>query len=230
MAASPVPVATTSDDAASRQVQVSAEHYDFEKYDDRERWMSYWHQIRAVLAVRPKRVLEIGPGSGVFRSYLQRAGVEVRTLDIDPGRDVDFVADVTKLDATLPAGETFDAICAFQILEHIPFAEFEHALAGLAKRSRAHVFISLPYRGLRIRWAFWWGDYMLTLGHKFMLPWHHKPIPEHYWELGYPYTAGKITKILRRHFTVESRGFVRENPYHYMWHLRVPEAALAPRG
>ena len=52
----------------NRAVQVAAEHYDFERYDDRERWMSYWHQIRAVMSVRPSRVLEIGPGSGVFRS------------------------------------------------------------------------------------------------------------------------------------------------------------------
>jgi hypothetical protein len=54
-----------------------------------------------------------------------------------------------------------------------------------------------------------------------MLPWRHKPIPEHYWELGYPYTATKITKILAKHFEVVERGFVRENPYHYMWHLKV---------
>jgi hypothetical protein len=39
---------------AERAVQVAPEHYDFERYDDRERWMSYWHQIRAVLAVRPR--------------------------------------------------------------------------------------------------------------------------------------------------------------------------------
>jgi 2-polyprenyl-3-methyl-5-hydroxy-6-metoxy-1,4-benzoquinol methylase len=205
----------------NRTVQVAAEHYDFERYDDRERWMSYWHQIRAVMKVRPQRVLEIGPGSGVFRSYLQRAGITVKTLDIDAGRDVDYVADVTKLDTTLPADAQFDAICAFQILEHIPFAEFEAALAAIAKRATPHVFISLPYRGLRIRWAFWWGDHLLTLGHKFMLPWRHKPIPEHYWELGYPYTATKITKILAKHFEVVERGFVRENPYHYMWHLKV---------
>ena len=36
-----------------REVQVAPSHYDFERYDDAERWMSYWHQIRAVLAVRP---------------------------------------------------------------------------------------------------------------------------------------------------------------------------------
>ncbi|HEY1813463.1 MAG TPA: methyltransferase domain-containing protein [Kofleriaceae bacterium] len=203
-----------------RAVQVAPEHYDFEHYDDAERWMSYWHQIRAVLAVRPKTVLEIGPGSGVFRNYLRAAGVDVKTLDIDDSRGVDFVADITKLDDALPKGLAFDAVCAFQVLEHLPFAELDACLAGIARRARPHVFVSLPYRGLRVRFAFWWGDHHLTLGHKFMLPWRHRPIAEHHWELGYPYTAGRITKIMREHLDVVSRGFIRENPYHYMWHLR----------
>src|SRR4029077_317706 len=101
-------------------VQVAPEHYDFAHYDDAERWMSYWHQIRAVLAVRPKTVLEIGPGSGVFRSYLRGAGVDVKTLDLEPTRGADSVADIPRLDDPLPAGLTFDAVCAFQVLEHLP--------------------------------------------------------------------------------------------------------------
>jgi 2-polyprenyl-3-methyl-5-hydroxy-6-metoxy-1,4-benzoquinol methylase len=203
-----------------RLVQVAPEHYDFERYDDAERWMSYWHQIRGVLAVRPKTVLEVGPGSGVFRSYLRAAGVEVKTLDIDRTREVDFVADITKLDTALPSGLTFDAVCAFQVLEHLPFGEFETALANLARRASSDVFVSLPYRGLRVRFAFWWGDHHVTFGHKFMLPWRHRPIAEHHWELGYPITAGKITRLIRKQLDVVSRGFIRENPYHYMWHLK----------
>src|SRR5689334_14680951 len=108
-----------------REIQVAPEHYDFERYDDRERWMSYWHQIRVVLAVRPKTVLEIGPGSGVFRNYLRSVGVEVKTVDIDASRGVDYVADITRLDEALPAGLVFDAVCAFQVLEHLPLAELE---------------------------------------------------------------------------------------------------------
>ncbi len=215
-----VPSREARNEEEPRSVQVAPEHYDFERYDDPERWMSYWHQIRAVLSVRPKTVLEIGPGSGVFRSYLRAAGVEVRTLDIDATRGVDYVADITKLDAVLPQGLMFDAICAFQVLEHLPLAEFETCLANIARRANPHVFISLPYRGLRVRFAFWWGDHHITFGHKLMLPWRHKPIPEHHWEMGYPHTARKITKMIARHLDVVSRGFIRENPYHYMWQLR----------
>jgi SAM-dependent methyltransferase len=203
-----------------REVQVAPGHYDFERYDDAERWMSYWHQLRLVLAARPRSVLEIGPGSGVFRSYLEQAGVTVKTLDIDAARRPDFVGDVTDLDKALPSGLTFDAVCAFQVLEHVPLEQLETCLENLARRSNEHVFISLPYRGLRIRWSFWWGGHHLTLGHKFMLPWRHTPIPEHHWELGYPYTARKITKRIASVLDVVSRGFIRENPYHYLWQLR----------
>jgi 2-polyprenyl-3-methyl-5-hydroxy-6-metoxy-1,4-benzoquinol methylase len=207
-----------------RGVQVGPGHYDFERYDDAERWMSYWHQIRAVLAVRPRTVLEIGPGSGVLRSYLLGRGVDVKTLDLDPERRPDYVADLTRLDETLPAGLQFDAICAFQVLEHLPFEELEPVLANLARRSRRDVFISLPYRGWRLRLAFWSGDWSFSIGHKFMFPWVAKRCPEHYWELGKGYSARRITRILARHFEVVSRGFIRENPYHYLWALRVPGA------
>ena len=53
-----------------------------------------------------------------------------------------------------------------------------------------------------MRWAFWWGDHHFTAGHKFMLPWRYKPIPEHHWEMGYPYTARKITKLMSNHMDV----------------------------
>ena len=205
---------------AVHPVQVPPGHYDFERYDDRERWMSYWHQLRAVLRVRPRRVLEIGPGSGVFRGYLQRAGIAVETLDIDPSRDVDHVGDITRLDEVLPPGRTFDAVCAFQVLEHLPFADLEACLAGIARRAAPHVFISLPYRGLRLRWSFWWGDTQLSLGHKFMLPWKQRLCPEHHWELGFGYSARRLTRIFRRYFEVGHRGFVPENPYHYLWCMR----------
>ena len=211
---------------SAHPVQVASDHYDFERYDDRERWMSYWHQVRVVLAVRPRRVLEIGPGSGVFRSYLQRAGVKVETLDIDASRDVDHVGDITRLDDALPKGLEFDAVCAFQVLEHLPFSELEACLGGIARRAAPHVFISLPYRGLRLRWSMWWGDTLLSLGHKFMLPWKQRPCPEHHWELGKGYSARRLTKIFERYFEVQHRGFVTENPYHYMWGLRSRTPAL----
>jgi 2-polyprenyl-3-methyl-5-hydroxy-6-metoxy-1,4-benzoquinol methylase len=205
--------------AGARSVQVAPGHYDFEKYDDLERWCSYWYQIRAALRLKPARVLEVGSGSGVFRSYLRGAGVSCASLDIDASRQPDYVADLTDLDRTLPADATFDIVAAFQVLEHLPFEVFETCLAGIARRA-PYALISLPYRGQRVRFSFWFGDTHLTLGHKFMMPWRYKRCPEHYWELGLGFSARRITRIMERHFEIVERQFVRENPYHYLWVLK----------
>ncbi|HET6612606.1 MAG TPA: methyltransferase domain-containing protein [Kofleriaceae bacterium] len=201
-----------------RAPQVEPAHYDFERYDDLERWISYWYQIRAALRLSPARVLEIGPGSGVFRSYLQHAGVDVKSVDIDGSRKPDFVADVADLDHSLPASARFDVVCAFQVLEHLPFDQFEACLSGIARRA-PHALISLPYRGQRARLSFWWGDTQLSVGHKFMLPWTLKRCEEHYWELGKGYSARRVTRIMEKYFDVVDRYFVKENPYHYLWVL-----------
>lgn len=200
-------------------VQVAPEHYDFERYDDLERWISYWYQIRATLRLRPRSVLEIGSGSGVFRAYLKNAGIAVTSMDIDDTRGPDLVADVSNLDASLPPDRRFDAICAFQVLEHLPFERFERCLAGIARHA-AHALISLPYRGQRVRLSFWFGDRHISIGHKFMMPWRYRPCPEHHWELGRGFSARRITRIMSRHFDVLERGFIKENPYHYLWVLR----------
>ncbi len=212
------------------EVQVAPEHYDFERYDDRERWMSYWHQIRVVLARKPRSVLEIGPGSGVFRGYLQNVGIDVKTMDIDATRKPDYIADLTRLDETLPAGVMFDAVCAFQVLEHLPFDQFESCLRGIAARSHRDVYISLPLRGWRVRFGFWFGDGFYTLGHKFRLPFSLKRCPEHYWELGKGWSPRKITRILEKYFKVRAKGQIMENPYHYLWCLerKEPVALLTP--
>ncbi|HYU16703.1 MAG TPA: methyltransferase domain-containing protein [Candidatus Acidoferrum sp.] len=200
-------------------VQVAPEHYDFERYDDLERWISYWYQIRAVMRLRPRTVLEIGSGTGVVRSYLRNAGIQVQSVDIDESRKPDLVADVSDLDAALPTDLRFDAICAFQVLEHLPFDRFERCLDGLARHAR-HALISLPYRGERIRLSFWLGDRSFSIGHKFMMPWRYRPCREHHWELGRGFSARRITRIMARYFDVLERGFIKENPYHYLWVLR----------
>ncbi len=199
-------------------IQVAPEHYDFERYDDLERWISYWYQIRAALRLRPRTVLEIGSGSGVFRAYLANAGVNVRSMDIDDSRKPDVVASVTDLDAAFPSTR-FDAICAFQVLEHLPFDQFERCLQQIAGHA-GHALISLPYRGERVRFSFWLGDKKLSLGHKFMMPWRYRRCPEHHWELGRGYSARRITRIMGKYFDVLERGFIAENPYHYLWVLR----------
>lgn len=51
--------------------QVPKEHY-FEGYDEKARWISYWHQINEVLKTNARTVLEVGIGNGTVSDYLKR--------------------------------------------------------------------------------------------------------------------------------------------------------------
>lgn len=206
-------------------VQVPPEHYDFETYDDLERWCSYWYQIRTALRLRPRTVLEIGSGTGVFGSYLRNRGIEVASADIDATRGPDYVADVSRLDETLPPGTTFDLVAAFQVLEHLPFDRLDACLAGIARRAAPWALISLPYYGVQARISFAIGDLKISLGRKIMKPWRKKFDGEHYWELGFAHSPRAITRRMRRWFDVERRFVIPENPYHVMWVLRSRETA-----
>ena len=76
-----------------------------------------------------KRVLEIGFGSGHGTAYLAEAAQEVIAIDMAPGNIPRACADYPRtnlkfvqMDAThltFP-NESFDLVCSFQVIEHIP--------------------------------------------------------------------------------------------------------------
>src|SRR3546814_15484912 len=96
---------------------------------EKGRWNSIWHQLDEIIRLQPRRVLEIGPGIGLFKRAAGLYGVPVETLDIDPELKPDHVASVTEL--PFADGE-FDVVCAFQMLEHVPY---DVSLAAFAERS-----------------------------------------------------------------------------------------------
>ena len=96
----------------------------------------------AVLATQPRRVLEVGCGTGEFAVSLRDAGIaEVVALDISPrmveiatARGVDArVGDVERL----PFGDSeFDCVVAAWMLYHVPHLDV--ALSELARVVTAH--------------------------------------------------------------------------------------------
>lgn len=196
------------------QVQVDNSHYDFAKYLHSKRMMSYWHQIKECLALSPQSVLEIGCGDLVFGNYLMNnTSIEYKSADIDDSLKPDYLcsADALKLD------KKFDMICAFQILEHIPFEKFEDCIASMAENANKYVLISLPYYGpyfkLSLRIPFLKEKSFLW---KLKLPKEHVFDGEHYWEIGKKgFPVQKIHSAIEKHLDIEKAFVVPENPYHY---------------
>jgi ubiquinone/menaquinone biosynthesis C-methylase UbiE len=111
--------------------QVEKSHYDFEEYIDKNRWNSMWHQLDEVSNFKPDNILEVGPGPGVFKATANIVWEgKVKTLDIDPELNPDYVESVFDMPFD---NNSFDVVCAFQMLEHLPY---EKSLLAFKEMSR----------------------------------------------------------------------------------------------
>lgn len=152
--------------------------------ESEEHWRLYWNQAKLFdgLIAPGHSVLEVGVGSGFMAGYLRAKGVEVTTVDIDPGKSPDVVANVVEWSPQ----RDYDHLLAFEVFEHIPLEEVERALAGILPRIRRGTFTSVP----RCRWNLArvelrlprrLGTHALTI----QLPRRRPAARNHHWELGY---------------------------------------------
>lgn len=175
-----------------------------------------WHQLDVLLKLNPNRTLEVGPGPGVFKATANALGANIETLDIDPELNPDHVASV--FDMPFEDG-VFDVVCAFQVLEHLPYEKSLEAFREMSRVAGKAIIISLP--DAKILWPI--SLYVPKVGViKFSIPRpkfrakKHSFDGEHYWEInkhGYP--LEKITKEFTADEWVLKETFrVHENPYH----------------
>lgn len=184
------------------RVQVPSSHYG-PAYEDHDKWLCYYWQIRNVVDRGLRQVLEIGTGSQVVSSYLRRVGVQLTTLDIDPQLRPTVVGSVTALPFE---DRSFDAILCTEVLEHVPFELSRLAMGELARCTRRWAFVAVPHctlsfallgrmprlqlRELRLRVPLWR-----------RVP---QPVREHYWEVG---RRGYPPRLIRRE--LRAAGFAR---------------------
>lgn len=114
-------------------------------YNSKSRFLSYWYQLYHTIEVSPESVLVVGRGSGVTEALIRaltNGRVSSVSLDIDPEKKPDVVGSVTAIPLE---GDSFDVVLCCQVLEHIPFGEFEPALREMHRVSRGRVVLSLPH-------------------------------------------------------------------------------------
>ena len=169
------------------KVQLIKHRYFETGYASPRRFASYGYQLKEILALKPRNVLEIGIGNGVVSYMLKKRTIEITTLDVDKMLEPDVVASATAIPFR---DESFDVIACFEALEHIPFENSLIALKEIRRTTRRYAIISLPdcRHCLRL-YLPKIGKRFFLLEHPFFRPPKHKFGGEHFWEInkkGYP--------------------------------------------
>lgn len=195
--------------------QVDKSHYEFERYMSKERWNSVWHQLDEVIRLKPESVLEIGPGPGVFKHTASLFGIKVETLDLDSELAPDHVCSATALPF---ANNTYDVVCAFQMLEHLPYEEALRAFREMVRVSRRSVVISLPDSKIVWRYQFHIpksGTFETFIPRPSLRTQLHQFDGEHYWEISKKgYHLARIIRDFSEYASLLRNYRVPENPYH----------------
>lgn len=110
-------------------------------------FIGYYQQIRHVLQLKPKTLLVIGVGDHLVSDFLQRKGIAVKTLDVDPDLRPDFERDIRK---PLSITEKFDVVLACEVFEHFAFMDFETAIENIVPVVGKYLVISMPYPTIRL--------------------------------------------------------------------------------
>lgn len=195
--------------------QVEKTHYEFNSYMTKNRWGSIWHQVDEIQRVKPENVLEIGLGSGLLKTALQTFGFKIETLDIDPDLKPDHVGSVTNMHCP---HAFYDVVCAFQILEHLPYEVSLQAFIEMVRVSRHHVIISLP--DAKNVWYYRihlpkFGAYNFFIPRPQLCTCVHKFDGEHYWEINKrDYPLSRVIADFSQHICLIKTYRVWENPYH----------------
>jgi len=192
-------------------------------YLTKERWISYWYQIKESALLNKGPILEIGPGNKIVSDTLRKMRFEVKTLDTNPWVNPDFLGNVVEL-ADLTGKNSFGTVLCCQVLEHLPYEEFPRALSNLNKVTMKYLILTLPYtsRGtfkpnLTVKPI----PFLKAISWVAILNFFPKEFKfngQHYWEIGAKgYRIGRILNDIKRSgFRIIKHYPIVENPYHYL--------------
>lgn len=199
--------------------QVDKSHYQFNKYAFEGRFVSYYWQLKEVLDLNQSSILEVGVGDRVFGDFIKNnTSVSYTSVDVAEDLHPDVVGSILKLPF---ADKSFDVVCAFEVLEHLPFDQFDVAIAEISRVARTHVVISIPHFGPMLSFSLKIPFIpLIRFAVKIPFPKKHVFNGQHYWELGkHGYPAQRVRKVLQKHGDI-LRDFVPfGNSYHHFFIL-----------
>jgi hypothetical protein len=162
----------------------------------------------------------VGAGDNVLKNYLER-NTHIKHTSVDIAEDLrpDVIGSIDKLPFN---DQTFNVVCAFEVLEHLPFEKFEQAILEMKRVASKHVMFSIPHFGpaikLNVKIPFL---PEVRFAFKVPFPKVHTFNGQHYWELGKRgYPVKRIRDILQKHFTILKEFVPYENQYHHFFILK----------
>lgn len=108
-----------------------------------QRFSSIGYQWRVAMQQGGESFIEIGVGSGLLSLLLRESGCVVHSLDVRRVVRPSVIGDARRLPFADAAADT---ILCFQVLEHLPFADFTPALIEFRRIARRSVILSVPDR------------------------------------------------------------------------------------
>lgn len=127
------------------------EHCCGRPYSRDQEWLTFFGQIadRIVSDLAPRRVLDAGCAWGLLVEALRERGVEAFGIDISDyaiGQVAPAVAPYCRTGSIAePLDGQYDLIVCMEVVEHMPPAESERALANLAAHTSELLFSSSPF-------------------------------------------------------------------------------------
>lgn len=157
-----------------------------------------------------RRILVIGPGQGLDTAVFRWRGYDVETFDIDDRLSPDHIGSAH--DLSMFSDKAFDVVIASHVLEHLPPAFLDRAIAEIARVAH-HALVYLPLAGSRessVRLAPGLRGWDWTIALRFFNRFA-KPDPlqprfcggQHFWEIGRPgYSKADVVTRFTPYFTV----------------------------
>ncbi|MCL1863990.1 MAG: hypothetical protein FWF78_10535 [Defluviitaleaceae bacterium] len=189
---------------------------------------SYTYQILETLNFSPESVLVIGQGDNIVPSILRgiiEGGITVDTFDIVKDMKPTYCGDIRKIDEIVT--KPYDVILCCEVLEHLPFVEFEPVLQKISKLCKHGVVLSLPIFGFsgclkvslpKIRFTIPIAVPFYKFGKKTVEDSHH-------WEIndGNGVKKSMVVQVLKNTYTIQKHYRCKDVPYHMYFILKPKE-------
>lgn len=132
--------------------QFSMSYGDYLSGLDLQNWYRYYFIIKEVIKFSPRNILEIGAGNEIVKNCLIKVFKDYKVMDINPKLNPDVISDLREFHPELK--EKFDCLICADVLEHMPFDDFEKNLTNIHNylTNRGKALITIPHR--RINFIF----------------------------------------------------------------------------